>query len=419
MAKTKLAPRPTKTRQRSSRKGSTPWYKTSSATSALVLAGIVAAIAILLVFTGRSSSSKPSSQYVKRDKAPVVPAKAHRLWKRTAVGPHKGVIATENISAGTLIILDTPFVSIPKTDNATLAGQSLLEAVDRLSKTAKEDFFNLPVTDFDLKTNDDAALFAANIFEANALTYGNTNAVYKNACYVKHSCNPNVDFLFRDDLNALVVHAVKDIPKGSEIFAPYWDSSPMTRAERQAHHHDTRGTPCTCSQCALTGDALKESDTRRNKIAQLRQLIYAWAEDSAVYWKSVLDGIEQVYELLEAEDYKADLGWWAGNGFQVAAAHESEEDATKWALEAAQYYAVAGGADAPQVKAFLAVAQNPQASRVWGLRVPKPEDEVDEEDIDFEALNEADGFDIIPEGDEETVTDSAPAPAAEEAVAED
>lgn len=218
----------------------------------------------------------------------------------------KGVIATQDISTGSLIIFDTPFISIPETNNRTEATELLLQKVDRMSTSTKSDFFNLPFTGPHLSKGASAAELAVNIFESSAISAGQQSAIFKNAVYIQHSCNANADFFYRDDLDALVVQAVRDIRKGEEIFSPHFDASVMTREQRQAHWHDSRGVPCECSACSIKGKALEESDERRGTLGSIRQMIIQWGEQGEVEYEAVLSGIELAYELLAAEDYRAE-----------------------------------------------------------------------------------------------------------------
>lgn len=197
---------------------------------------------------------------------------------------------------------------------------------------------------------------AVNIFESNAVSAEGASAIFKNACYINHSCNPNADFFYREDLSALLIQAARDITKGEEIFVPLFDSSVMTREQRQDHMHESRGIPCECSACSLKGDVLRASDERRAQLAELRQLILDWNSGEGEA-EDALAGVDKAYELLEKEGYKAELvvqfleirgvlilpsyslGWWAGSAVQICVSLEDEEGARKYANIAIEQYA--------------------------------------------------------------------------------
>lgn len=221
--------------------------------------------------------------------------------------PHSrlGVVATQDIAVGSLIILDTPFLAIPQTDNTTIASEYLARNVNSLSKTAQADFFSLPSSPNKLAKGTSNERLIANIFETNAIEAGHTYSIFKNACYIKHSCNPNADVFYREDLGALVVNAVKDIAKGAEIFVPRFDSSVHTREQRQQRFQDTYGETCTCTACSLKGELLRASDGRRAQLREIRQLVMNWGKGDAEP-QDVLPLIEIAYKLLEGEDYKAE-----------------------------------------------------------------------------------------------------------------
>lgn len=324
MAKSK-APKALKTRQRSSRTSSTPWYKSSSANSAYAFAALAAVLALLLMLLrGDSHSPKSPGASSKQSFKTSTPVQAKRLWKRASQGPMRGiywtsfmqylvlrshslsgVVATQYIAAGTLVMLDTPFLIVPRSDNTTTAWEYLAQGVNSLSKPAQADFFNLPSSPNKLARGASKEQRTVNIFETNAIEAGHANAVFKNACYIKHSCNPNADIFYREDLGALLVNAVRDIAKGIEITTPHFDSSVFTREQRQQHFQETYGEACTCSACSLKGELLRTSDERRTQLRKIRQLVMNWGRGEAEP-QDVLPAVEIAYKLLDEEDYKAE-----------------------------------------------------------------------------------------------------------------
>jgi hypothetical protein len=202
-------------------------------------------------------------------------------------------------------MLDTPFLAIPQADNTTIAWEYLAQGINSLSKSARADFFNLPFSPKKLPKGASTEQLTINVFETNAIEAGHANAVFKNACYIKHSCNSNADTFYREDLGALLVNAVKDISKGAEITSPHFDSSVYTREQRQQHFQETYGEACTCSACSLKGESLRTSDDRRAQLGKIRQLVMNWGRGEAEP-QDVLAAVEIAYKLLEEEDYKAE-----------------------------------------------------------------------------------------------------------------
>jgi len=113
-------------------------------------------------------------------------------------------------------------------------------------------------------------------------------------------------------------------------------------------------------------------------------MIIQWGDQGNVEYQAVLSGIELAYELLAAEDYRADLAWWAGNAVQVSAAHEDEEGVVKWAKIAATHYAIEAGADSPQVRTLNQLAKEPRRANAWGARTKVEEDITV---LDFDSLD--------------------------------
>jgi len=202
-------------------------------------------------------------------------------------------------------MLDMPFLAIPQTDNTTIASEYLVQSLNSLSKSAQAAFFDLPYSPNKLGKGVSNERLAANIFQTNAIETEHTQSLFKNACYIKHSCNPNAGVFYREDLGALLVNAVKDIAKGAEITVPIFDSSVYTREQRQQYFQETYGEACTCSACSLKGEPLRASDRRRAQLREIRQLIASWGRGNAEP-QDVLPAIEVAYGLLEEEDYKAE-----------------------------------------------------------------------------------------------------------------
>lgn len=109
-------------------------------------------------------------------------------------------------------------------------------------------FFQLPKAE----ASDDEVLHICGVLYVNAhelpVTASATQAVYRNASLVEHSCVNNASKHFDTGLN-IQIRAAVPIRKGERISIMY--SDPMWgTANRQAHLRETKYFTCTCPRCA-------------------------------------------------------------------------------------------------------------------------------------------------------------------------
>lgn len=121
-----------------------------------------------------------------------------------------------------------------------------------------------------------------NIFRTNnfALNAGSkmSQAIFPRIARLNHSCVPNVQGGFNDEVGKLHVHALRDINAGTELTLSYLDDGGMLRAER-AEKLETYGFDCGCAICNGETVLGQESEARREKI---RQTISTYAQEQGV-----------------------------------------------------------------------------------------------------------------------------------------
>lgn len=180
------------------------------------------------------------------------------------------------------------------------------EQLGFLSKENQLDFLTLSVIESKLPENPDLPDIALNVFESNAVRAddNSSGAVYKNACRINHSCQPNSDYFYRADFDALLVHALEDIQQGEEITAPYFNAAAHTYAERQAYLKEAYDFTCECRACAKSEEERAASDSRRSIIAQFKEKLVGWG-DEKVESEEALASIEAALAISEEEGYHA------------------------------------------------------------------------------------------------------------------
>jgi hypothetical protein len=95
------------------------------------------------------------------------------------------------------------------------------------------------------------------------------------------SCAPNAVLRWNDRSLSISLHAVQDIPNGSEVTIAYTDIyEPMKK--RQLLLETTYGFKCTCSHCSLSKNQTEKRDRRL-------KLVRDWLADPSCTFPSLLN----------------------------------------------------------------------------------------------------------------------------------
>ncbi|OAK99082.1 hypothetical protein IQ06DRAFT_348702 [Phaeosphaeriaceae sp. SRC1lsM3a] len=132
-------------------------------------------------------------------------------------GKGKELIATKDIPLGTRIISEKPFV----TSGLHVASLEQLQVqvsqqVNSLSESQQEAFLSL----HNIYPYTSSAARYRGIFRTNALPTGPSlqiGGIFLIACRINHACDNNAQNYWNDNLEQLMMHAVKDIPKGEDL----------------------------------------------------------------------------------------------------------------------------------------------------------------------------------------------------------
>merc|ERR1711977_809964 len=187
--------------------------------------------------TTRSDSPARSSDHT-REKSSDKP-----LWEIVDIpGKGKGIIVTENITPGTLLLSEAPLIKTDVVHSLTSAEQDL--------------------------ENEDEKLIG--IIRSNAYPLGpdtDVGGLFADIARINHSCLPNAVQYWNELLGKQTIYAVRPIDKGEEITTCYQPGG--TSSERKETLKEFFKFDCTCELCSLPADELKASDDR---IAQAEKL---------------------------------------------------------------------------------------------------------------------------------------------------
>ena len=209
-------------------------------------------------------------------------------------GKGRGLVASRDIDAGELILKDKIVVTHPR--NAILLSEedrsavvvqdhgnnedvfnlprisyprnSLLQQVEKLSKSEQEEFWQLSCKDdkYGHVYEKGSKLRALGIMMTNGMFFNDTRNnvdLCLSIALINNSCLPNcVDHPTLEDQNIREVRAVENIKKGEEITISYETNSMYEKkAVRQKKIKKHWDFDCICSRCA-EGDVQEEMDLK-------------------------------------------------------------------------------------------------------------------------------------------------------------
>jgi len=208
-------------------------------------------------------------------------------------GKGLGVVATKDLSPGTLVILEKPLLVLdPPTDRKQLLKtlgcdwckvdmrappelvrsqiqRMILEkTVKRMREEERDQFMAL--TDKTAKVDHEKTPWG--VFLTNCLPMGSYRVlgIYPTMARINHSCKPNAHHFFNEEDGTEEVVVMEPIKAGEEITISYIRTF-CSRNFRQELLQDKFGFRCTCCVCLLTGEKLCEDDRLRHEIDKLAQ----------------------------------------------------------------------------------------------------------------------------------------------------
>jgi hypothetical protein len=271
-----------------------------------------------------------------------------------------GMVAKRDLKLGECIIAEKPcfilnssYVSqalfkdtIKKIEENLI--ESLNEAIKNLSDNQKKIFFSL----HDKNEALTEGKTPIGIFQTNGLEVGDDPSargigIFLTLSRVNHSCIPNANRAWNDDLKLTTLYAARDIKKGEQIFISYIHTG--SRAERQEYLEKCFNFICKCKACSLEGEELKESDKRRKMIEIAdEQVIKLFKEENIeLALRFILKRIEFIQK--EYPDTKAspDLTKSAFDAHQAYALLNDKKKCVEFIDKAYRYSMYCRGEDSP------------------------------------------------------------------------
>ena len=183
-----------------------------------------------------------------------------------------GIIATQHISSGDLILAEAPVLVIPHFETRPQeARQAIVTQFSALTGRQRDEVFSL-CNAFPATTAIEG------IIKTNVLPLkdsAGSSGIFVLSSRFNHSCVANAAFSFHSTSNTLSIRAVKTMKSGEEITISYLPQPLWTQSSssRRSYLLQNFNFLCHCPTCSQPSHLLAPSDLRRDSIASLTRAI--------------------------------------------------------------------------------------------------------------------------------------------------
>lgn len=188
--------------------------------------------------------------------------------------------------------------------------------------------------------------------------------VFADISRINHSCLPNTVQYWNPLHEKQLIHAVRPIPKGTEITTSYLSGG--TSKERQQYLMQVFGFDCACEICSLPEDRLLESDDRMARVEKLDETL---GDSKKVHYSpdEVMKSARSMFKLYEPEGVKdGRLSRLYYDIFQLCNMHSDLARARCFAKYYTDSKKIAEGKDSINVLEMLSYVKNPQKHDSFG-----------------------------------------------------
>jgi hypothetical protein len=303
------------------------------------------------------------------DRMTDVPASRDGLYTiKPITGKGLGFVAASKISKGARILLEVPLFKTPdSSENIGSAEIMVLREVRSLTKDQQRAFFALQ----NVQGRKCTPILGIAITNMLPLGASNSGGLFLEASRINHSCQPNAQHAWNDNLGHLTIHALRDIEADREITISYISGVSPGYAERQRRLMDAFSFGCACELCSLPLTARTESDYRLDQIRSIDEDEGAATDLDQVLERPAksLSQVHRLFELLEEEgicDIRISRACF--NAFQIAAIVGDKARAKVFAERAYAARKVLAGDDNPMTIEFKHLTKQPVDYHLFGKR---------------------------------------------------
>ncbi|PSS28173.1 hypothetical protein M430DRAFT_32646 [Amorphotheca resinae ATCC 22711] len=286
---------------------------------------------------------------------------ATALWRlETIPGKGKGLVATGDISPGTLILSDAPLITTDVIKSIESTEQDLARALKALPKESQRAYLSL-------HNNYPGKNPLSNIVRSNGYPLGpgsDVGGVFANVSRINHSCRPNAKHSWNPTLQKQTVYAIRPIAAGEELSLSYLSGG--TYSERQEQLKNLFGFSCACELCTLPPDDRRASDNRIRRAQKLNESIGDW--DKCRY--SPAQVLRQGRELMAlyreegiVDDHLPNLYY---DIFQVCNMHGDQARASAFASKYCELKRLSEGPESANVREAMPYVADPRKHKGFG-----------------------------------------------------
>ncbi|KAE9377885.1 TPR domain-containing protein, partial [Stipitochalara longipes BDJ] len=144
------------------------------------------------------------------------------------------------------------------------------------------------------------------IFRNNAFNLGSSSeyqqAVFPRISRINHSCVPNAQGNFHNELGRFNIHATRDIEVGEELTLNYLQELGAGRKKRQERLLVGYGFECECPACDLKLETARDGERRRIRMHEhLAEYVEDMGSGAVQSLEADLEAVQRFIRLLEGE----------------------------------------------------------------------------------------------------------------------
>jgi hypothetical protein len=283
------------------------------------------------------------------------------IWTLSPIpGKGKGLIASKDISRGTLVLSDAPLLKTDVITSMETVEKDLVRALKVLPKDHQRAFLSL-------HNNYPGKNPLSNIIRSNGYPLGpgsEVGGVFPNLSRINHSCKPNAKHSWNPTLGMYVVYTIRPVSKNNEITVSYLSGGDSQ--QRQAELKDNFGFTCACELCSLPAAGLRASDNRLIRAESLNRTI-GNAESVRYSPAKVMRNCVKLRDIYRAEGVMDDrLPNLYYDCFQINNMHGDQARASAFAKKYCEEKKVAEGNDSVNVLEMMPFVKDPSKDGSFG-----------------------------------------------------
>ncbi|KAL7530447.1 hypothetical protein ACHAWF_003381 [Thalassiosira exigua] len=219
----------------------------------------------------------------------------------------KGLRATSGYKRGDEILRERAAMRVPNSHAAASLEEAremhrwaLQRAFDSMHRATRDALMELYSCD-----EEEGAKTPRGVYDTNSYqlwgAHDNRGGLFLTVARINHSCRPNVDHFWREDLQRTLVFATRDIEAGEELFTTYGPSSYMDTRGRREYLNERFSFKCMCSMCA-EGNA-NGGDDRMAQIQSLQEdtAFFSLTKMAAKDASAALESVEKCLALMNEQ----------------------------------------------------------------------------------------------------------------------